>query len=110
MGNHALDGLIARAVSLLGLCLLLSPLVRDALHAGSLAGSRRTIGWVAHAASPCPTGGRCIRVTNILGFFVENMTAQDVNGRLLTLPGEFVTGSPPLAGGAGFLFSIQLVR
>jgi hypothetical protein len=65
---------------------------------------------VAHPASPCPTGGRCIRVTNILGFFVENMTAQDVNGRLLTLPGEFVTGSPPLAGGAGFLFSIQLVR
>ena len=49
MGNHALDGLIARAVSLLGLCLLLSPLVRDALHASSLAGSRRTIGWVAFA-------------------------------------------------------------
>lgn len=66
---------------------------------------------IVHAASPCPTGGRCIRVTNILGFFVEGINNQgDVTGRLLTVPGEFVTGAPTLGGGAGFLFTIQLVR
>jgi hypothetical protein len=66
---------------------------------------------VTHAASPCPTGGRCIRITNILGFFVEDMNNQgDVTGRLMTVPGAFVTGAPTLGGGAGFLFTIQLVR
>jgi hypothetical protein len=66
---------------------------------------------VTHAASPCPTGGRCIRVTNILGFFVQDMDNQgDVTGILMTLPGNFVTGAPSPGGGAAFLFTIQLVR
>jgi hypothetical protein len=59
----------------------------------------------------CPTGGSCIRVTNILGFFVEGMGAgADVTGYLASYPGEFVLGAPSVGGGAAFLMTIQLIR
>jgi hypothetical protein len=58
----------------------------------------------------CPTGGRCVHVVNVLGFFVQSMVGQDVYGILMTLPGAFVTGPPTVGGGAGFLQVIQLIR
>ena len=48
---------------------------------------------------------KCIRVTNILGFFglaCDERTG-DVIGRLVSFPGEFVTGAPSVGGGASFL-------
>ena len=58
-----------------------------------------------------PGGGRCVRVANILGFFVEGMgDGGDVTGHLVSYPGEFVTGAPSVGGGAAFLMNIQLVR
>ena len=61
-------------------------------------------------AFSCPTGGSCIRVTNIIGFFVESLTSADVLGRVAMYPGEFVLGPPSLTSGASFLVSIQLIR
>jgi len=59
----------------------------------------------------CPIGGRCVRVTNILGFFVEGMSGgQDVHGRIVILPGEFATSGTGLTGGASFMTAIQLIR
>ena len=59
----------------------------------------------------CPIGGRCIRVTNILGFFVEGMSgSQDVHGRIVMYPGEFTTGGSGLVSGASFTTAIQLIR
>src|SRR5262249_44445088 len=69
-----------------------------------------TSAWGSYPANPCPTGGRCVRVTNILGFFVDRMNGNDVIGYLMSYPGEFVTGVPSVGGGAGFLMNIQLVR
>jgi hypothetical protein len=61
-------------------------------------------------AFSCPTGGGCVRVTNILGFFVEGENGGDVTGRCASYPGEFVMGVPSVGGGAAFLMTIQLVR
>lgn len=62
-------------------------------------------------AFSCPTGGSCIRVTNILGFFVDGAgSGGDVTGYLAAYPGEFVMGVPSVGGGAAFLINIQLVR
>jgi hypothetical protein len=61
-------------------------------------------------AFSCPTGGSCIRVTNIIGFFVESETSADILGRVVMYPGEFVQGAPNLGSGSSFLQVIQLVR
>jgi hypothetical protein len=59
----------------------------------------------------CPIGGRCVRVTNILGFFVEPMQGNDVPGRIVMLPGKFASGgSGGVASGASFVTVIQLIR
>jgi Flp pilus assembly protein TadG len=58
----------------------------------------------------CPIGGKCVRVTNIIGFFVESMSGGDVTGRVVMYPGEFVAGAPNLGSGSSFLQVIQLVR
>jgi Flp pilus assembly protein TadG len=60
--------------------------------------------------SVCPGGGRCVHVVNILGFFADRMSGNDVIGYLMSYPGAFVTGAPSVGGGAGFLTAIQLVR
>lgn len=54
--------------------------------------------------------GRCIKVVNIVGFFVESMSGPDVNGYLLTYPGALAAGPPTVGGGAGFLQVVQLIR
>jgi Putative Flp pilus-assembly TadE/G-like len=60
--------------------------------------------------SVCPIGGKCVKVVNILGFFVEGMSGGDVIGYFMTYPGEFVLGAPNPGAGGGFLVTIQLVR
>ena len=58
----------------------------------------------------CPGGGGCIRVVNIIGFFVDELSGSDVKGRVAMYPGEFITGPPAVNEAAGFLVSIQLIR
>lgn len=60
--------------------------------------------------SSCPTGGRCVRVVNILGFFVASLSGKNVIGYLSTYPAEFVAGAPTVHNAAGFLRSVHLVR
>src|SRR4029453_13777975 len=56
-----------------------------------------TAPWKTYSANPCPTGGKCVRVANILGFFVDHMTSGgDVIGYLTSYPGEFVKNVPPV--------------
>ena len=69
-----------------------------------------TSAWGTYPANPCPTGGRCIRVANILGFFVDRMSGSDVIGYLTSYPGAFVLAAPSVGGGAAFLVNIQLVQ
>src|SRR5204862_7954076 len=55
-------------------------------------------------AFSCPIGGRCVRITNILGFFVEGVSGGgDVTGRIVTYPGDSIAGSTTVAGEASFL-------
>jgi len=58
----------------------------------------------------CPAGGKCIRVVNIIGFFVERMNGNSVRGRVVMYPGEFVTGTPSVTNSESFLQVIQLIR
>jgi hypothetical protein len=58
----------------------------------------------------CPIGGRCVRVVNIIGFFVERMQSQDVFGRVVLYPGDFQTGESSVDNSAAFLTTIQLIR
>jgi hypothetical protein len=60
--------------------------------------------------SVCPTGGRCVKVVNILGFFANRRTGQDIVGNLVMHPGEFVQGAPAVGEDAAFLVSVQLIR
>ncbi len=58
----------------------------------------------------CPVANRCIRVSNIIGFFVEDPPDMgDIRGRVVRYPGEFVVG-PSVSQGNSFLVKIQLVR
>jgi hypothetical protein len=59
------------------------------------------------------SGSGCVRVVNILGFFVNNKTfnpGDDIVGYLKSDPGEFVKGKPSVGAGSSFLKVIQLVR
>jgi Flp pilus assembly protein TadG len=58
----------------------------------------------------CPIGGRCVRVVNIIGFFVERMEGQDVFGRVIKYPGDFATGNTSVNNDAAFITAIQLIR
>jgi hypothetical protein len=57
------------------------------------------------------TSGRFqVQVTNILGFFVEQMQGQDVTGILLPYRAEYDPGGGNLDPDATFLYSVVLVR
>ena len=62
----------------------------------------------------CPgVGNRCVRVVNILGFFVSHTTTgnpRTVVGYLMTIPGALMVGGGGVANGSSFLKVIQLVR
>jgi hypothetical protein len=57
-----------------------------------------------------PTGRNYITITNILGFFVAGMNGNDVEGYLMTLPGEFLTGSSSVSNSAAWVRTVRLVR
>jgi Flp pilus assembly protein TadG len=58
----------------------------------------------------CPTGGGCVKVVNLLGFFVESMSGRDVTGILLTYPGEFDSSKNIINNSASFSTVIQLIQ
>ncbi len=62
--------------------------------------------------SHCPTGGKCVKVVNILGYFVDRQekSTGDIYGYLVRYPGTFETGAPNVGVGSSFLVNIQLVR
>jgi len=60
--------------------------------------------------SPCPIGGQCVKVVNILGFFASHMSGGDIVGYLVMYPGEFVVGNPQVGPNQSYLVTIQLVR
>jgi hypothetical protein len=61
-------------------------------------------------STPCPTGGQCVRVVNILGFFADRMQGSDIIGYLVMYPGILVTGAPDVSEDATFLVTVQLIR
>jgi Flp pilus assembly protein TadG len=74
-------------------------------------GQGTTPGQPAGTGFSCPIGGRCVRVSNILGFFVEQMQGNDVLGRIVMVPGKFASGgSNNVNSGASFVTVIQLIR
>jgi Flp pilus assembly protein TadG len=57
------------------------------------------------------TSGRFqVQITNILGFFVEQMQGQDVTGILLPYRAQFNPGAATVASNSSFLYSVVLVR
>lgn len=61
--------------------------------------------------SHCPSGGSCIQIVNILGFFVQEITGGgNVNGYLVTVPGTLKSGSGSISGASSFSKVITLVR
>ena len=58
----------------------------------------------------CPTGGGCVKVVNLIGFFVEQMVGRDVTGILLKYPGEFDSGKGVVNNSAAFSTVIQLIQ
>jgi hypothetical protein len=67
--------------------------------------------------SPCPqSGGQCVRIVNILGFFADRRPTtgsnqDNVTGYLMSYPGKVSAGAPALnLGGHAFLKMVQLVR
>ncbi len=59
--------------------------------------------------SSCGALNRCVKVVQILGFFVEGMSGGDVVGRLMMYPGEMIAG-PTVPDGSEFLVKIRLAR
>jgi hypothetical protein len=58
----------------------------------------------------CPGNNSCVTVVNILGFFVDGMSGNDVVGHMLTVPAEFLGGSPTVNNSASFSIVIQLIQ
>ncbi len=61
--------------------------------------------------SMCPTGGTCVQVVNIFGFFVAGISAGgDVTGYLMRYPGILESGSPTVTDPSAFLTMVTLVQ
>jgi hypothetical protein len=58
----------------------------------------------------CPTGGSCIHIRNIIGFFVDRMSAGDVIGYLIRYPGLLSSSPGGVGAGSSFNVAITLVR
>jgi hypothetical protein len=60
---------------------------------------------------PACQGGKCVHVTNIIGFFVDSYdNAGNITGYVYNYPGTMKTGSSTVGIGSGFTQFIQLVR
>jgi hypothetical protein len=70
---------------------------------------RATDGW----SSVCPTGGpspRCVKVVNLVGFFLDRVEGGDAVGYLTTHPGLISRDHASLSTASSFLPAITLVR
>ncbi len=66
---------------------------------------RSTDNW-----SGCPGGVRCVKVTNIVGFFLESATSDGATGYLARYPGLVSPGNLSLSEDSSFLAAVTLVR
>jgi hypothetical protein len=55
-------------------------------------------------------GNGTVRITNILGFFIDEMVGNDVHGYLVTKPELYTAGKGSVAPGAGLTQVIYLIR
>jgi hypothetical protein len=68
--------------------------------------SRANSDWTA-----CPGGGSCLKIVNILGFFVNQIEESgDVTGYLMTYPGLLSTSDPTVGSSSSFLMNLTLIR
>ena len=61
----------------------------------------------------CPTNHPCIRVTNIIGFFVHRITAGGgfgPHGHFLRYPGATVSTAPTFVDDGSWLVTTHLIR
>jgi hypothetical protein len=66
---------------------------------------------LANDTSPCPTNSACVKVVNILGFFVNAVdNGGNVTGYLMAMAGDSESGVPSVAASASFLATVRLVR
>lgn len=65
-----------------------------------------------HIAQANKGGRTTVPIINIMGFFVEGLTADNkgVVGRLMTMPGLMSVGAVPIGGQSAFLINISLIR
>lgn len=60
--------------------------------------------------SACPVAPRCVKVTNIVGFFIARPTSDGAQGYLATYPGLVSSGNLSLVQDSSFLAAVTLVR
>jgi hypothetical protein len=58
----------------------------------------------------CPVAGRCIKVVNIVGFFLEDVVGSDAVGYVARYPGLVSPDNPSLSTASSFLPAVTLVR
>jgi hypothetical protein len=59
---------------------------------------------------PCISGGRCVTVVNIVGFFIESVAGGVITGRVARYPGLVWPDNPTVPLLSSFLPAITLVR
>lgn len=70
---------------------------------------RATGNWAACGGTSGPSG-QCVKVVNIVGFFIQNVAGGVITGRLARYPGRVWMDSPTLTSLSSFLPAITLVR
>ncbi len=67
-------------------------------------------GTVSNDWSACPTGGPCVHVRNIVGFFVSQLSGNDVVGYLMRYPGVLTSSGTGVGADSAFTVAVTLVR
>ncbi len=61
--------------------------------------------------SGCPGGGRCVRIANIVGFFLDHVEGPGrAVGYLTSYPGLLSSGDPEVGNASSFLKAVALIR
>ena len=61
--------------------------------------------------SGCPGGGRCVRIANIVGFFLDHVEGPGrAVGYLTSYPGLLSSGDPEVSNASSFLKAVTLIR
>jgi Flp pilus assembly protein TadG len=69
----------------------------------------RAVNWAGCGPITGP-GGQCVKVVNIVGFFIQGVAGGVITGRLARYPGRVWADSPTLTSLSSFLPAITLVR